>query len=41
VSSERHHLTSTPTGIYISGGSSGAFLNPSLIITLTIFRGSP
>jgi aquaglyceroporin related protein len=33
-------LTSLP-GIYISGGSSGAFLNPSLIITLTIFRGFP
>jgi aquaglyceroporin related protein len=37
----RTTLTSTPTGIYISGGSSGGFLNPVLIITLTIFRGFP
>ena len=28
-------------GIYISGGSSGAVLNPSPIITLTIFHGFP
>jgi aquaglyceroporin related protein len=36
-----HAYLSTPTGIYISGGSSGGFLNPVLIITLTIFRGFP
>lgn len=28
-------------GIYIAGGSSGAFLNPMLVIMLSIFRGFP
>lgn len=28
-------------GIYISGGSSGAFLNPVLVIMLSVFRGFP
>lgn len=28
-------------GIYISGGSSGAFLNPMIVVVLAIFRGFP
>ncbi|KAM0721373.1 hypothetical protein Q7P37_002297 [Cladosporium fusiforme] len=31
----------TMIGIYISGGSSGAFLNPVVVIALTIYRGFP
>lgn len=33
-------LTSLP-GIYVSGGSSGGFLNPVIVVALTIYRGFP
>lgn len=41
VSCQSHELTYLLPGVYVSGGSSGGFLNPVIIIALTIYRGFP